>query len=192
MEEIRIMKTKTFSQNPTVNLSVTGLMAALVFVATYFFKVQIPVGTDKTMIGFGNVFCILSGLLLGPVYGGLAAGVGSGLFDLMGGWASSAPVTLVTKFAMAFICGVIAWGGDGTARRLSRVIVGAVAGSLSYCVLYILYSWAKLALVGSARGAIQLQLAVKLPVTLTNAVIADVIAIPLFLALRSALKRNPA
>lgn len=184
------MKRNSNSQNTTVNLAMTGLMAALVLVATMFFKVQIPVGGDKTMLGFANVFCILSGLLLGPVYGGIAAGVGSCLFDLLGGWASSAPVTLVTKFAMAFICGVIVWGGDKTARKLSRVIVGSVAGSLSYCLLYIGYSWAKLALVGSAWQAIQIQLAVKIPVTLINAVIADVIAIPLFYAVRRALERS--
>jgi uncharacterized membrane protein len=186
------MKLKTYSQNSTVNLALTGLMAALVFVATYFFKVEIPVGTDRTMIGFGNVFCILSGLMLGPVFGGLAAGVGSGLFDLLGGWASSAPVTFATKFVMAFVCGAVVWSGNGTERRLSRVIAGAVAGSLSYCALYILYSWAKLALIGSAPDAIRLQLGVKLPVTLLNAAIADVVAVPLFYALRAALKRSRA
>lgn len=185
------MKIKRSFSNPTVNLAVTGLMAASVFVATYFFNIKIPVGgTDKTMIGFANVFCILSGLLLGPVSGGLAAGIGSCLFDLLGGWASSAPVTLITKFAMAFLCGLIAWGGDGTAKKLPRVIVAAVTGSLSYCALYLLYSWAKLALIGSAWQVIQIQLAVKIPASLINAVVADVIGIPLFFVLRGALKRS--
>ena len=104
------MKLNLNERNTSVNLALTGLMAALVLVATMFFKVEIPVGTDKTMIGFANVFCILSGLLLGPVYGGLAAGIGSCIFDLMGGWADSAPTTLIFKFMMAFVCGLIAWG----------------------------------------------------------------------------------
>lgn len=185
------MKIKRTFSNPTVNLATVGLMAACVFAATYFLNIKIPVGgTDKTMIGFANVFCILSGLLLGPIPGGLAAGIGSCLFDLLGGWATSAPVTLITKFAMAFLCGLIAWGGDGTAKRLSRVIAGAVTGSLAYCVLYLTYSWIKMALIGSAWQVIQIQLAVKLPATLINAVVADVIGIPLFYALRSALKRS--
>jgi uncharacterized membrane protein len=183
------MRIKCLSKNSTVNLSATGLMAALVLVATMFFKIQIPVGGDKTMLGFANVFCILSGLLLGPVYGGLAAGIGSALFDLLGGWASSAPVTLVTKFMMAFLCGVIVWGAKNGGKKLSRIIVGAVTGSLSYCVLYIAYSWAKLALIGSAWQAIQLQLAVKIPVTLLNALAADVIAVPLFCTVRKALTK---
>lgn len=178
------------SKNPTVNLALTGLMGALVFVATMFFKVEIVVAAEKTMVGFANVFCILSGLLLGPLYGGLAAGIGSGLFDLAGGWASSAPVTLVTKFAMAFLCGLIAWGGDKSGKKLSRVIAGAVSGSLFYCVLYLGYSYLKEVLVGDAAQTAQLILATKLGATLTNAVIADVIAVPLYFAVRRALERS--
>lgn len=178
------------SKNQTVNLALAGLMAALVFVATQFFKVEVPVAGDRTMIGFANVFCILSGLLLGPVYGGLAAGIGSGLFDLVGGWASSAPVTLVTKFAMAWICGLIAWGGDKRGRKLSRVIVGAITGSLSYCVLYLSYSALKEILLGSAAQSVQIIMLTKLGATFTNAVAADVIAVPLYFAVKKALERS--
>lgn len=178
------------SKNATVNLALTGLMAALVFVATMFFKVEIVAAGEKTMVGFANVFCILSGLLLGPLYGGLAAGIGSALFDLLGGWATSAPVTLVTKFAMAFLCGLIVWGGNKTGRKLSRVIVGAVSGSLFYCVLYLGYSYLREILVGDAAQTAQLILATKLGATLTNAVLADVIAVPLYFAVRRALSRN--
>lgn len=178
------------SKNATVNLALTGLMAALVFVATMFFKVEIVTAGEKTMVGFANVFCILSGLLLGPLYGGLAAGIGSALFDLLGGWASSAPVTLVTKFAMAFLCGLIAWGGDKSGGKLSRVIVGAVSGSLFYCALYLGYSWLMEVLLGSAAYAVRAAMLMKLGATLTNAALADVIAVPLYFVLRRALRRN--
>lgn len=178
------------SKNATVNLALAGLMAALVFVATMFFKVEIVVAGEKTMVGFANVFCILSGLLLGPLYGGLAAGIGSALFDLLGGWASSAPVTLVTKFAMAFLCGLIAWGGDKSGKKLSRVVAGAVSGSLFYCILYLGDSYLREILVGDAPGTAQLVLATKLGATLTNAVLADVIAVPLYFAVRRALSGN--
>ena len=58
-------------------LAFTALMAALVFVSTQF-NIKIPLGMGVTsMISFGNIFCILSALLLGPIYGGLAAGIGS-------------------------------------------------------------------------------------------------------------------
>jgi uncharacterized membrane protein len=176
-------------KNTPVTIALTGLMGALVLVGTYL-NIPIPVLGDKTMIGLGNVFCILSGLLLGPVYGGAAAGIGSFLFDLVGGWASSAPFTLVSKFLMAFICGIIAYGGDKTAKSLKRLILAAVVGSLSYCALYLGYSYVKELLLGSAVQAINMKIATKAVATLTNAVIADAVSIPLFLAIRKALERN--
>lgn len=176
--------------NTIVNLALTGLMGALVYVATMFFKVEIPVGADRTMIGFANVFCVLSGLSLGPAYGGLAAGLGSFLFDLTGGWFSSAGVTLITKGLMAVICGLIAWGGKQENPKFSRLAVAAVTGSLAYCVMYLGYSFFKLVVAGSAPEAAAIAMMTKAGATLLNAVVADVIAVPLFMTLRTALQRN--
>ncbi|MBW7573868.1 ECF transporter S component [Caproiciproducens faecalis] len=183
------MKINSNRQKATVNVALTGLMGALVIVGTYL-NIPIPVLGDKTMISLGNVFCILSGLLLGPLYGGAAAGIGSFIFDLVGGWASSAPFTLVFKFIMAFVCGSIAWGGDKSAKKLSRLILAAVLGSLSYCALYLGYSYVKELLIGSAVQVVNIKIATKAATTFTNAVIADVVAVPLFITLRRALARN--
>lgn len=181
----------TKKQNSTiVNIALTGLMGALVYVATMFFKVEIPVGADRTMIGFANVFCVLSGLILGPFYGGLAAGLGSFLFDLTGGWFSSAGVTLITKGLMAVICGLIAWKSNGEEIRLPRLITAAVTGSLAYCVMYLGYSFFKLIVAGSAPEAAAIAMMTKASTTIINAVVADVIAVPLFLTIRTALQRN--
>lgn len=173
-----------------VNLALTGLMGALVYVATMFFKVEIPVGADRTMIGFANVFCVLSGLILGPFYGGIAAGVGSFLFDLTGGWFSSAGVTLITKGLMAVICGVIAWSGKRESASVSRLVVAAVSGSLGYCIMYLAYSFFKLMVAGSTPEAAAIAMLTKAGATFLNAAVADVIAVPLFLTIRTALQRN--
>ncbi len=74
-------------------------------------------------------------------------------------------------------------------KKLSRVIVGAVSGSLCYCVLYLGYSFLKLILVGSAPEAAAIAMVTKLAATLTNAIVADVIAVPFFFAIRKALER---
>ena len=50
-------------------LVVIGLMAALCLVSNYF-SIPIPIGIDKSRIHLGNVFCILSAFMLGPVGGG--------------------------------------------------------------------------------------------------------------------------
>lgn len=183
------MRINTSKKSGAANLALTGLMGALVIVGT-FISIPIPVLGDRTMIGLGNVFCILSGLLLGPVYGGLAAGVGSGVFDLIGGWAASAPTTLINKFLMAFVCGAIAWSGRSEGRRLPRVILGAVSGSMTYCVLYLLKSLVEAKLEGSADEAVAILLGTKAIATVVNAVIADIVAVPLSVAIRRSLESN--
>ena len=178
----------------TTNLAFTGMLAALVFIGFYL-TIRLP-GSVKAQVGFGNVFCIFSGLMLGPVYGGLSAGIGGFLYDLLNGWADSSVTTLVTKFVMAFVCGLLAWGIQGRLlredahRHVGRVVLAAVCGSVAYSVLYLLNGFVEGALLGNAAGALQVILAEKLAVTVINAVIADVIAVPLFFAIRSALKRN--
>ena len=73
-----------------------------------FLQLSIPTAIGTTRIHLGNVMCLLSGMLLGPVYGGVAAGVGSMLFDLTSPvYISSAPFTFIFKFAMAWLCGKI-------------------------------------------------------------------------------------
>ena len=118
-------------------LAFTALMAALVFVSTQF-NIKIPLGMGETsMISFGNIFCILSALLLGPIYGGLAAGIGSFFFDLLDPvFITSAPFTLVFKFIMAFVCGKIAYSGGHTAdshKRRSSGLYCAPSGQNLYC-----------------------------------------------------------
>ena len=86
-------------------LALVGMMAAMVFALTYV-GIDIPTGLGKTKIHFGNIMCLLSAFLLGPVGGGLAAGVGSALFDLMDPmWAPECWITFLNKFVMAFVAG---------------------------------------------------------------------------------------
>ena len=59
-----------------------GLLAAFVFIATFFFKIKIPTPGGSTMVKLGNGICLLAGTLLGGWRGGLAAGIGCALFDL--------------------------------------------------------------------------------------------------------------
>ena len=66
-------KKKAFSLYDIVMI---GLMAAVVFVVTMFLSIRIPTPTGTTMIKLANAFVLLCGLLLGPVRGGLAAGIG--------------------------------------------------------------------------------------------------------------------
>ena len=46
-----------------------GVMAAAVYVASAFLQIPNPTVIDNMRLHMGNVICLLSGLLLGPVQG---------------------------------------------------------------------------------------------------------------------------
>ncbi len=116
-------------------IAVVGIMAAMVFAATNI-RYPIPTPLGNTQLHLGNVMCLLSGILFGPVPGGLAAGIGSFFFDLFSEYASEAPITFINKFAMGFVAGLIASPKNGVYSRAKR-IVGAISGAVTYVILYI-------------------------------------------------------
>ena len=67
----------------TKKIVITALLAALT-VAGSAIRVTMPISIGgTTSFHLGNILCALSGLLLGPWYGGLAAGLGSALYDCL-------------------------------------------------------------------------------------------------------------
>ena len=61
------MKINVTEKKPIINLAFTGMLAAVVLVG-YYLSIKFPLMGTKAQIGFGNVFGILSGLLLGRLY----------------------------------------------------------------------------------------------------------------------------
>ena len=81
-----------------------SLFAALVFIATMIIK--IPTLTGGYM-NIGDGMVLLCGFILGPVWGVLAAGIGSLLADLVG-YPIYAVATFLIKALMAFVAYALA------------------------------------------------------------------------------------
>ena len=86
-------------------MTTTALFIALTCIATMIIKLPTP-GTGG-YVHLGDAFVILSGILLGPIYGAIAGGIGSALADLLGGYFIYTPITLIVKAAMAAGVGLI-------------------------------------------------------------------------------------
>lgn len=80
-------------------LVIAALFTAIVCVATFIVKIPSP--ATNGYFNLGDCFVLLSGWLLGPVYGTLAAGLGSALADILSGYAQYAPATFIIKALMA-------------------------------------------------------------------------------------------
>ena len=170
----------------------TGVMAAIICVITIF---RIPLGQSK--VHFANSMCLLSGLLLGPAWGGAAAGLGSALYDVMlGGYGlPDALITFVSKFAMAWVTGILyrTWvlkkEEKSWKEKLLPLVVSCVLGALTYVALYMLKTWLfKLYVEPVPVDTIPGIMVAKLIPSLINAAFAVVTAPIFYHAVRPALK----
>lgn len=167
------------------SIIIVGLMAALVYVGNYL-QIKIPNGALVTRIHLGNSMCLLAGLLFGRLKGGLASGIGAGLYDLFDPvYIVSAPYTFFSKFAMGFTAGHIR--KHGPANEKKAVIVGAIVGQLVYIVLYLLKTFISQILLGEPVSVALKLTGVNALTSTVNGVLACVIAIPLYFALSKAL-----
>lgn len=90
----------------TKKLVMSAVFAAFTCIATMIIKIPTP-GTQG-YIHPGDVVVILSGIMLGPVHGFFAAGIGSAMADLLSGYTIYAPATLVIK-GLSALCGAYAY-----------------------------------------------------------------------------------
>ena len=87
-------------QMKTKKLVMAALLAALTCVTTMIITVPSPL---KGYLNLGDSVVLLSGWLLSPAYGFLAAGLGSAMADIFSGYVIYAPATFVIKGLMAFV-----------------------------------------------------------------------------------------
>ncbi len=207
---------KTKKTVGVADIVMVGLFSALVFAASWL-QISIPTPLGNTRIHLGNVLCLLSGFMLGALRGGLAAGVGSMLFDFTNPlYIASAPFTLVFKFIMGFLCGLVGSRVRDAEKVKYRVlnaetgalafnvtkkqndfvykVAAAVTGQFTYIILYLGkgYYWDALTVQKSSPEAAWIDVIVgKAPVSLFNGLLAVIISVPLAIALQKALKGVP-
>ena len=173
-KEDLIMKKSRFT---LYRIVIIGLMAAMVFVCTMFLGIRIPTPTGTTQLKTANAICLLTGLLFGGWTGGLAAGIGSALFDLTyPEWAAGAWLTFIFFFAMGAICGGIAHAGGAAGKNKARNWLAALCGAVGYWLLYVGKSILVLCLSGSAFSAAFIATTPKMLTGGINAVFAVVVS----------------
>ena len=153
-----------------------AVMAAMVYVVTLF---RFPLGESK--VHFANAVCLLAGMFLGPVQGGFAAGLGSGLYDAFHGYDFiNVLITFVSKFAMAWVCGKVFRAFGEKRNRIDRLAIASASGALTYVALYMLKTFIYQKFVyGFPMDAVWVTMVGKLVPSLINAAVA-VVAAPIF------------
>ncbi|MBQ7625141.1 MAG: ECF transporter S component [Clostridia bacterium] len=175
-------------ERTTYRIVVGALMAAIIFVVTAY--IRVPIGQTKT--NFANGISILAGLLFGGALGGVSAGVGSVISDILYGYGPfEMLITFVMKFLMAYTAGVIYNKAKSPKNTVARSIIASVAGALLYVALYMLktYLFQLFVYGNTAQGALVVMWA-KLPGSLLNAAAAIIVAPLLNAALKTPLEKT--
>lgn len=85
-----------------------AMLAALALVCFAYLRIEIPIGDSTGKIYVGHAFVILAGIMLGPIYGAAAGGIGLMLSDILAGYVTSAVPTLIAKAILGMAAGLFA------------------------------------------------------------------------------------
>ncbi len=178
-------------------LAQAGLLAALCYIGFTFFKIDIPVGTEKTAFHFGNVFCVLAALLLGGYWGGLAGAIGMTVGDMTTAYVTSAPKTFLLKLCIGLIVGLVAHNifrlsRSHSAKYVTGVTILSCACGMCFNIIAdpLVGYFYKTYLLGVPQDIAKTLAKMSAITTFVNAIVATAAASVFYLALRPALKKS--
>ena len=111
-----------------------AMLAALCCVATLVVQIPSPM---NGYINLGDCIVLISGLILGPIWGALAAGIGSALADVIAGYMYYVPGTFVIKTLCAAVAAVVY---KKSRKGVLSCLVSGICGESIMVVGYFLYA----------------------------------------------------
>ena len=173
-----------------------AIFAAITFAVFTFLSIPIPTpGGGKVSVHLGNAFCVLGALVLGTGYGSVGGALGMTIADLADPiYIVQAPITFLIKLAMGVITGCIAHRAgrithQTETRHVLRWAVLASAAGLIFngiCDPVIRYFY-KILILG--KPAAEVSFAINIGVAAINSVVSLLVAVNLYMAVRTALKK---
>lgn len=110
--------------NKIKKITLSGLLATLTFIMTRYFSIPTAITGN---INIGDSIVLLCGLILGPLYGGLAAASGSAFADLVSPYAIYTPATFIIKGLVAVTVAVLFKKFKNLNLKLNLLISSAIA-----------------------------------------------------------------
>ena len=110
-----------------------SMLAAMTTIATMIIKVP-TIGTNG-YVNIGDSIVLVAAWVLGNPYGAIAAGIGSGLADLLSGYPAYIPGTVIIKFLMAFAAAAVF---KAASRKSVHPAIGYVSSSIVAEVIMVL------------------------------------------------------
>jgi uncharacterized membrane protein len=133
-----MVSTVEFSLKEAVKMREVALAAsfiAMVFISTSIF--YIPLVSSTGFFNIGEAFVYLAALIGGPVIGALAGGIGAAMADMVLGYGTYAPATLILKGMEGFVAGLLYRTSRNVERKYRLLIVGLTTFSLMVFSIFV-------------------------------------------------------
>lgn len=186
------------NRNQTVaKLAQTAILAALCYVTFTFLQIKIPTPGGATSLHIGNAFCVLASLLIGGVYGGIAGAIGMGIGDILDPvYILSAPKTLVLKFCIGVITGLVAHNVAHISEHTDKKyifkwsLISSIAG-LAFNVIAdpVVGYFYKMYILGQPQEVASVLAKWSSLTTFVNAIVSTILVTLIYCALRPAMAR---
>ncbi len=157
--------------NKTRKIVLSGLMIALVCVATM--SITIPTPGTNGYVNIGDSMIFLTSILLGPIPGMIAGGIGSAMADILSGYTHWALFTLIIKGLEGYVVGLVVRNGHSMIKN----ILGTTLGAIVMVVGYFLAG-------GILEGSLMVSLT-SVPSNMVQGISSIIIALPIAYALLS-------
>lgn len=164
----------------TRDLVETALLISLVFVATRFINIRLPIASNGGLVHLGNTMLFISSIVFGKKKGACAGAFGMGLFDLLSEWAIWAPFTFIIRGVMGYIIGKISWSNN---KRGNDITTNIFAIILSGAWMIFGYFVTEMILYGNYIQAMS-----SIPGNITQIVIGIIIGVPIAKILKKHIK----
>ncbi|RLL43992.1 ECF transporter S component [Oceanobacillus piezotolerans] len=164
------------SRQKTLDLIITSMLIALVFVSTVFLNIRLPIASNGGLVHLGTAMLFIASILFGPKKGALAGAIGMGLFDMVGGWVLWAPITIVARGLQGYIVGRIAWLNG---HKGNSIVLNLVATIVSIPFMIAVYYIGESILYGNWIAPLA-----SIPGDLVQNVLGIIIAVPICVALK--------
>ena len=170
------LKISSQKSSKTRELVLSALLISLVFVATKFINIRLPISINGGLIHLGNAMLFLIAIVFGKRKGAIAGAFGMGLFDIVSGWTAWAPFTFVIRGVMGYIIGSMAYSKN---RNGNNIIWNITAILISGCWMIVGYYMTEGLLYGNWIAP-----ATSIPGNIIQIVIGAIIGLPLAKALK--------